>query len=118
VKLGARAVYVAFADESLKVAFDKLKTGRFEDRKTYELLDRAIDDLKKDPLIGIKIPMNVWPKYYVRKYGIDNLRKYDLPNGWRLIYTLKGDSVQIVAVVLEWFASHKEYAKCFGYKVS
>ncbi len=40
-----------------------------------------------------------------------------MPNGWRLIYTLRGDTVQIVAVILEWFTAHKEYAKRFGYKV-
>jgi len=49
--------------------------------------------------------------------GIDNLRKYDLPNGWRLIYTVKGNSVEMVAVILEWSASHKKYEKRFGYKV-
>ena len=67
--------------------------------------------------MGVKIPRNVWPRFYVQKYGIDNLRKYDLPDGWRLIYTLKGDTVRIVAVIIEWFSSHKEYAKRFGYNV-
>lgn len=117
MKLDGRAKHVAFAEESLREAFDKLKGGTFEDKKLYGLLDRAIDDLKKDPLVGVKVPRNLWPKLYVRKYGIDNLRKYDLPNGWRLIYTVRGNSVEIVAVILEWFASHKEYEKRFGYKV-
>ena len=62
MKLDGRAKYVAFAEESLRDAFDKLESGTFEDRKLYELLEGAIDDLKKDPLVGVKIPRNLWPK--------------------------------------------------------
>ncbi len=118
VKIDSRQKYVAFAEESLREAFDKLEKGTFEDKKLHGLLDGAFDDLKKDPLVGIKIPKKLWPGEYVRKYDIDNLRKYNLPNGWRLIYTLRGTQVEIVAVILEWFASHKEYEKRFGYKVN
>jgi len=111
-----RVKRIAFADAALKKAYDSLKAGKFEDRQMYAYLNRAFDELQENPFAGIKIPGDLWPKIYVMKYGIDNLRKYDLPNGWRLIYTLRGDSVQIVSVILEWFSSHKEYEKRFGYK--
>jgi len=80
----------------------------------FEFLNRAIDDLKEDPYSGIKIPKKLWSKDYVRKYKVDNLWKYDLPNAWRLIYTIKADKVTIIAVLLEWF-DHKKYERKFKY---
>ncbi len=112
--LDCRLVSIAFADMKVKKAFDKLQRGRGEERELFGFINRAIDDLKKDPYIGIDVPKRLWPKEYARKFGIDNLWKYDLPNGWRLIYTVKGEAVQVVAIVLEWF-SHKEYERRFKY---
>jgi Txe/YoeB family toxin of Txe-Axe toxin-antitoxin module len=77
-------------------------------------LDRAFDDLKKNPFCGTKIPHKLWPRQYQIKYRIDNLWKYDLPDGWRMIYTIRADQITILAVVLEWF-NHKEYEKRFRY---
>lgn len=105
---------VGFADEQIQSAFAELKSGKFEEKELASFIDRAIKDLKENPLIGIAIPKRLWPAEYVRNFGINNLRKYDLPNGWRLIYTLKGNDVEIVAIILEWF-SHKEYERRFKY---
>ena len=109
-----RIKYVTFIDETTKNSFDKLKVGKFEDKELYAFIDRAIDDLKKNPFVGIKIPKKQWPKEYVKKYNINNLWKYDLPNGWRLIYTIKGDAVEVVSIILEWF-DHKTYNRRFKY---
>ena len=72
-------------------------------------------DLKKNPLAGVIIPRKLWPREYIKKYEITNLRKYDLPEGWRMIYTLAGNEVEIISIILEWF-DHGNYAKRFGYK--
>ncbi|MBU0591130.1 hypothetical protein KKF81_05465 [Candidatus Micrarchaeota archaeon] len=109
-----RKITVVFADAKLKKAYEELKEGKGAELNLIEFLDRAFDDLKKDPSTGIKIPKKQWPKDYLKKYQIDNLWKYDLPNGWRLIYTLKANQVMIVTVVLEWF-THKEYERRFKY---
>ena len=87
---------------------------KFEDKKLYEFMDRAIQHLKNNPTCGTHIKKRLWPKEYKRQYGITNLWKYDLPNAWRIIYTLKSDEVMILTVILEWF-DHKEYAKLFKY---
>jgi len=108
-----REIYVGFADEKVKKAYLKLKSSK--ENELLKLIDRAIDDLKINPTVGIKIPKYLWPKSYVKKYDIDNLWKYDLPNGWRLIYTIKADEITILSVILEWF-DHKVYEKRFGYK--
>ena len=109
-----KPVYIAFITPQLKQEFDSLKEGKFEDRELYGFIDRATDDLKKDPTCGIKIKKQQWPKEYIKKYEITNLWKYDLPNGWRLIYTIESDDVKIMNIVLEWF-SHKEYERRFHY---
>ena len=36
----------------------------------------------------------------MKKFGINNLWKYDLPNSWRLIYTIKTNEVMILNVIL------------------
>ena len=107
---------VAFADVSIKEAFLKLQKGKFEEKQLSDSIRKTIDELKKDPFAGVAIPRKLWPKEYVKKFGIDNLRKCNLPNGWRLIYTLQGNQVEIVSIILEWFG-HKDYEKRFKYKV-
>jgi Txe/YoeB family toxin of Txe-Axe toxin-antitoxin module len=113
VNLG-KETYVGFSDEKLKQDYDELKAGKGAEPRLYDFLNRAFDDLKHNPFCGVKIPKKLWPKAYVDKYQIDNLWKYDLPNAWRLIYTIKAENVTILAVVLEWF-DHKAYEKRFKY---
>ncbi len=109
-----RPKYVAFVEKSLETAFEKLRQGKFEDEQLYKFISRAIVALKKEPMCGIKIPKKLWPKIFIQKYEITNLWKYDLPNGWRLVYTIKTDEVRIISVILEWF-DHKGYERRFGY---
>ncbi|MFH1834899.1 MAG: hypothetical protein ABH851_01785 [Methanobacteriota archaeon] len=106
--------HVGFITKKLKVEFDSLNKGKPGDKQLYGFINRAIDDLKENPTCGIKIPKKLWPKTYIKKYNITNLWKYDLPNGWRLIYTIETDEIMIVAIILEWF-DHKKYEKRFNY---
>ncbi|MBN2127266.1 MAG: type II toxin-antitoxin system RelE/ParE family toxin [Candidatus Diapherotrites archaeon] len=115
MKEDSRQKKVVFVDEKVKTDFESLKSGKSENLHLYEFIDRAFDDLKNNPCSGIKIPKSLWPKEYIKKYGIKNLWKYDLPNGWRLIYTIKGNEVEVISIILEWF-NHKDYCKKFNYK--
>jgi len=65
-------------------------------------------------MIGIAIPKRLIPKEYIRRYRIDNLWKYDLPKGWRLLYTVQGNNVNIVSIIVEWM-DHKNYKRRFKY---
>ncbi len=105
-------IFVGFIDEKTKEEYNKAK---IEDPQLFEFLERAVDDLKKNPFSGIKIPQNLWPKEYIVRYNIDNLWKYDLPNAWRLVYTIAKDEIKIMAILLEWF-DHKNYERRFGYR--
>jgi len=110
----SKPVYVTFGEKKTEQNLELLKEGKFQDRQLYQFVDRAIRDMKTNPACGIKIPKRLWPSIYVIEYGITNLWKYDMPNGWRLIYTIKEDEVMILKVILEWF-NHKEYEMRFGY---
>ena len=105
---------VSFADMKLKHDFEKLKTAKTQDKQLYEWIDRAIDDLEKDAFCGIQVQKRLIPKEYIRKYGIDNLWKYNLPNSWRLLYSVGTDGVVVLSIIIEW-VDHKEYEKRFHY---
>ena len=109
-----KVIHVGFADEKIKQAFLDLQKGKGAEADLYSYLDQAFDQLKKDPGCGIKISRKKWPKEYIKKYQIDNLWKIDLPDGWRVIYTIRANQVTVLTVVLEWF-DHKEYERRFGY---
>lgn len=104
---------MVFADEKVQKAYRKAQE---DSPLLYKFLDRATDDLKVNPKCGIEVPKHLIPKVYIRKYGINNhnLWKYDLPNAWRLVYSITGNEVEIIAILLEWF-SHKEYERRFKY---
>ena len=104
--------FVGFIDQKAKEEYEKAQK---ENPQLFKFLERATDDLKENPFCGIKIPRKLWPEFYIRKYSIDNLWKYDMPNAYRLIYTIVKDEIKILAVLLEWF-DHKEYEKRFGYR--
>ena len=110
----SKEISVAFISKKLKAEFESLKKGEYEKRKLYKFIDRAIDDMKKNPTCGTKIPKKLWPKIYIKNYNITNLWKYNLPDVWRLIYTIESDEIRIMNIILEWF-NHKQYEKRFGY---
>ena len=90
--------FVAFVGENTKKAFEKLKD---KDPQLHKFITRAIEDLKKDPFVGIAVPKKLIPKIYVKKYGVNNLWKYNLPEAWRLLYFVVGDQVKIISIILE-----------------
>ncbi len=105
---------IVFADKKVKEAYEKLKVSATEDRMLYDWLTRAFEDIQKDAFCGIQIPKRFIPKEYIKKYGIDNLWKYDMPKAWRLLYSVAGNKVIVISIIIEWLP-HKKYEKRFGY---
>ena len=106
-----KMTFVGFFDKCVKKEYEK---ARDENPQLFTFLERATNDLKKNPLCGIKIPKDFWPKEYIKKYNIDNLWKYDLPNGLILIYTIDRESeVRLLSIILKFF-NHKNYERRFG----
>ena len=103
---------VVFVSETLEKTFESLP----ENEILKKHIKRGIEEIKENAFAGIRIPKRLFPEEYVVKYNITNLWKYDLPNGWRLIYTLTSpNKVEIISVILEWFTSHKDYERRFKY---
>lgn len=107
---------IRFFDKALEEAFYKLEQGDEQEKEMFRLINQAMDNIEKNAFCGIQVPKRQIPKEYVRDYSAQNIWKYDLPKGWRLIYTIKGGTAVVVSIILEWFFSHKEYDRRFGYK--
>ena len=80
-------------------------------------IDKAIDDLKLNPTAGNRIEKKLWPAKYARKYQINNLFRYPLPDGWRLTYTIISDYKRVVSVILDAL-DHAAYDRLLGYHSS
>lgn len=77
-------------------------------------LNRWIADmkeaLKENIYAGELVRKSQVPKQLIDKYGVQNLYRYGLPEGFRACYTIIGTSAYIIGVM-----SHSEYDKLFGY---
>ncbi len=105
---------VIFGDEKVKIAFDKLKESKIEE-PLYHVLTRAFTDLEENAFCAIQIPKRLIPKEYSIRFGhLDNLWKYNLPKGWRVVYTIKNDEIVVLCIILEWM-THKKYERRFRY---
>ena len=92
----AREVWI---ERTFSRQFDQIQ----RDSSLYGEIIQRLDDLGERP--GIRTPeraekvrKKLWPKNYVRKYGIRVLYRIELPDGWRMLYTIK-DSIGAVLVL-------------------
>jgi len=99
--------------EKLKKAVERTREGT--NKKLLNSIEKTFDLLAIDPCVGVRIRKNKIPYRYIKKYGVNNLRKINLIGYWRIIYTLRGNKVEIISMVLNIF-DHKKYDKLFGYK--
>lgn len=92
-----------------------------ETSKTEKMILKAVKQkseiIKQNPHYGDPIAKKLIPNEYKEKYGITNLFRIELPNYWRMLYTLtEGETIiEIIAFVLD-IIDHKTYNKKFGYK--
>jgi len=99
---------VSFADEKIKRAWESLE----EEDELYNQLENAKKNIEKNAFCGRAVIKKLIPKIY-KKYG--NLWIYDLPSGWRLLYTITTpNKIEIISVVLDWM-NHKDYGRLFKF---
>ena len=100
---------IDFVNGKIKQAYENLKDT---DKDLFTHLTRAFNDLLENAFCGIQIPKKLIPKEYKHH---ENLWKYNLPNAWRLIYSIKApNKIEIISVILEWM-NHKNYERKFKY---
>ena len=71
---------IIFVDEELEKTFNELP----DEDPIKKALIRAFQNIKEDFQAGEYIPKKDIPEFYLKKYGINNIRVYDLPFAWRL----------------------------------
>lgn len=103
-----------FADEKIKEAFYLLKKGDESERQLFQAVLYALKNIEENAFVGIQLHKNLIPKEYKRKYDIKNIWKYNLPNGWRLLYSIEQENLVIISVILDWF-DHKDYERKMKY---
>ena len=102
---------VVFISDELEGNYNSLSEEDFIKKSIV----KAVRDLKQNAFAGIHVPKRLIPREYIKKYGINNLWKYDMPKGWRLMYTITSENeVELISAILEWF-DHKEYERRFKY---
>ncbi len=76
-----------------------------------------IDLLKSNAFVGEQIPRRLWPHSSPIYEGINNLYRLRVTDQARMTYTViaRGQD-EIVVRVLEFFRTHTEYDKRFGYR--
>jgi len=72
-------------------------------------------ELLQNRIKGEKVPKDRWPQDYVQKWGLTNLFKCDLRQGYRATYTLQFEGGGTAVILLE-LLSHDQYEQRFGYK--
>jgi len=98
------------ASREVAIFISSLKKGSY----LLKILNSGLDVLKGNMFAGERIERRKFLKYYVQKYGVNNLYKFNLDSRTRLIYTLVADGTGVAVVVLE-VLDHKRYEERFGY---
>lgn len=88
-----------------------------KERSILNAINSKVELIRINPHYGEPISKKFIPQQYREKYGITNLFRVELPDFWRMLYTLtNGESeVEIIAFVLD-FVDHRTYDKKFGYE--
>jgi len=111
-----RVRYSPVFEEQLKKLREAIKEkGLKFNKQLLQAIEREKDYLYIDQHRGIQIAKNKIPKEYIINYGVTNLWKINLPDYWRMIYTIVGNELEIISILLE-FMDHKQYNKRFGYR--
>jgi len=113
-----RNVEVVLSPEAQEV-FEYLNeesTHSKNERMILQAIKQKSDLIKINRTYGNPISKRLIPREYVVKYGVNNLFRIELPNFWRMLYTLrtKDNQIEIIAFVIE-ILDHKKYNKRFGY---
>ncbi len=111
-----RVIFSPEAEEVYKYLNKQAPTSKTE-RSILNAINKKVELIKANHHYGNPISKNLIPKEYKLKYRVTNLFRVELPNFWRMLYTLtEGETeIEIIAFVLD-VIDHKIYNKKLGYK--
>ena len=113
-----RVILLDEADSEYKklneIVGQQIKEGK-ENTGEMQLLrsiKQKIEFIKANPFYGDNIAKGIIPKEYIARHNAKNLWRVELINFWRMVYTIKGDQIEIICFILDIF-DHKQYDKKF-----
>ena len=96
-----------------EIVGEQVKEGK-ENTQEMQLLKsikQKLEFIKANPFYGDNIPKKLIPK----EYNVQNLWRAELINFWRMLYTIRGDHVEVICFILD-IMDHNKYNKKFGYR--
>jgi len=82
-----------------------------EEIQLLKSIKQKTEFIKANPFYGDSIKKNLIPK----EYNVQNLWRVELTHFWRMLYTIKGDQIEIICFIID-IMDHDRYNKKFGYK--
>lgn len=117
MKKPVRVILLDEADREYKklneIVGQQLKEGKENTEETQLLrsIKQKRDFIKVNPFYGDNIKKKLIPTCY----NVQNLWRVELTGYWRMLYTIKGDQIEIICFILD-ILDHDNYNKKFGYK--
>lgn len=82
-----------------------------EEMQLLNSIKQKINLIKDNPFYGDNLSKHLIPK----EYNVTNLWRVELSQFWRMLYTIKGDQIEIICFILD-ILSHPDYDKKFRYR--
>jgi len=118
--MSERLVRVILKDQA-KDEFEKLNriageqqakgVANSEEIQLLKSIKQKVELLKINPVYGDAVPHNLIPK----ALNVSNLFRVELTGYWRMLYSLEGNKIEVVAFVL-YLIDHPTYDELFGYR--
>jgi hypothetical protein len=116
-----RVVFLPKADTEFKrlngIVGIQLKNGKdnTDEIQLLKSIKQKIEFIKSNPFYGENIKKEQIPQELKIDFKIQNLHRVELSQFWRMLYTIKGDQIEVVCFVLD-ILDHPAYDKLFGYR--
>ena len=100
-----------------KIVGEQMAQGKTnsEEMQLLKSIKNKIELLKINPDYGDNISKKLMPNEYVIKYGATNLYRIEIAHFWRMLYTIRGDQIEVICFILD-IVDHNKYNKKFGYR--
>lgn len=96
--------------------YAQLKANKQKNKAMLEAINNVKHQLENSDMpLGAHHKRDTIPKYYITKYNLQLLYHFDMPNGHRLIYTVRRSLPDGKEALFLELLSHDEYNKRFGY---
>jgi hypothetical protein len=110
-----KVAFICISNFDIKIE-EELRKGNKTNEQLYNLIIKAVEFLRSNRTgapVSKKLPIY---KYFLGKFGINNLFILDIGKGARAFYTsVSQDEFSILQIILEVHETHKEYERKGNY---